>query len=118
MTTPLLAAGGHSLWAAYTGDTTHAVSVSQVVLHTVTAKAGRGFHSPVAVATPLPAAGLVVADFNSDGFADVAAALPLMWTNSGYELGRIDVLWRRGRHVAPIGHHPHARYRHRGSGLL
>jgi uncharacterized repeat protein (TIGR01451 family) len=73
-TTSSLPSGLHSLTAAYSGDSTHAPSVSTIQSHYVNASQTSGFSAGSTYATGAGPAAIVAGDFNQDGKADLATA--------------------------------------------
>ena len=74
LVTIVLPAGSRPLRAYYAGDATYNVSTSAAVAQTVTSNPGSGFASPVNYTAGNGPFSVVVADFNGDGKADMAAA--------------------------------------------
>lgn len=72
LTTTLLPAGVDGLWARYGGDAQNTPSVAPTQTITVAAAPSYGFATPLSTSA-VASAGLAVADFNGDGYPDVAA---------------------------------------------
>ena len=72
LTTRLLPAGQHTLWATFAGDTTHSASSSPSKTLTVTASPTSGLSAPVNYSTGKGPNKIVAGDFNKDGKTDLA----------------------------------------------
>jgi hypothetical protein len=73
LTTSVLSAGVHSITARYSGDSGDQTSVSAAVTVTVTPAQAGGYGTPASSLTPgVDSTAVVLADFNADGFADLA----------------------------------------------
>src|SRR5690348_7478776 len=74
ITTSLLISGSRSLGCHYGGDATHAASGCPTIAQSVWSKPGAGFRSPAPYAAPYNSgpALVAVADFNADGYPDIA----------------------------------------------
>ena len=80
LTTSLLASGGRSLHAHYSGDGAHGASNSTPVSQDVTAVSAAALLPAVSYAAVYGSSAVATGDFNGDGKTDLAIASP----NSGY----------------------------------
>jgi uncharacterized protein (TIGR03437 family) len=69
-----LAAGGHSFWAYYAGNSSFAPAKSAAVSETIRARAQAGFNWTAAIAADMNPVALATGDFNGDGRLDIAVA--------------------------------------------
>jgi uncharacterized repeat protein (TIGR01451 family) len=75
LNTTLLTAGQHTISARYSGDTQYQSSSSSVVAQVVNSQAQNGFQAAVAYGLGVTSpSGVVIADFNGDGKADIAVS--------------------------------------------
>jgi uncharacterized protein (TIGR03437 family) len=70
----LLPVGQHSLVATYTGDATHAPSISTAKAETVNASPASGFSAAATYATGTGPRAIAAGDFNQDGKTDLVTA--------------------------------------------